>query len=85
MEAVGPNGDEPVSPAKTQLKRWTDKLTDEDAAIVLPLVRKLARDRRTAERESEDRQDIEDARAALAEAAVKGTIPWEKVKARHGL
>lgn len=33
----------------------------------------------------EDRQDLEDARAALAEARDKGTIPWEQVKAELGL
>ena len=32
-----------------------------------------------------DRIDLEDARAALAEARKKGTIPWKKVKAELGL
>jgi prevent-host-death family protein len=35
--------------------------------------------------ELEDRIDLEDARAALAEAKSKGTIPWEKIKADLGL
>jgi prevent-host-death family protein len=35
--------------------------------------------------ELEDRMDLEDARAALAEAKSKGTIPWEKIKADLGL
>ncbi|HVP81136.1 MAG TPA: type II toxin-antitoxin system Phd/YefM family antitoxin [Thermodesulfobacteriota bacterium] len=35
--------------------------------------------------ELEDRIDLEDARAALAEAKSKGTIPWEKIKASLGL
>ena len=35
--------------------------------------------------ELEDRLDLEDARAALAEAEEKGTVPWEKVKKDLGL
>jgi prevent-host-death family protein len=35
--------------------------------------------------ELEDRIDLEEARAALAEAKSKGTIPWEKIKANLGL
>lgn len=35
--------------------------------------------------ELEDRIDLEEARAALAEAKLKGTIPWEKIKADLGL
>jgi prevent-host-death family protein len=31
--------------------------------------------------ELEDRLDLEDARAALAETAATGTTPWEKIKA----
>lgn len=33
----------------------------------------------------EDRLDIEEAEAALAEAREHGTIPWEEVKAELGL
>jgi prevent-host-death family protein len=33
----------------------------------------------------EDRIDLEEARAALAETKSKGTIPWEKIKADLGL
>ena len=32
----------------------------------------------------ENRLDLEEARAALAEAKVKGTRPWEKIKAAMG-
>jgi len=35
--------------------------------------------------ELEDRIDLEEARAALAEAKSKGTIPWEKIKTDLGL
>ena len=35
--------------------------------------------------ELEDRQDREDVEAVRAEAQVKGTIPWEQVKAELGL
>jgi prevent-host-death family protein len=35
--------------------------------------------------ELEDRVDLEDARAALAETKSKGAIPWEKIKADLGL
>jgi prevent-host-death family protein len=35
--------------------------------------------------ELEDRIDLEEARAALAEAKSKGTISWEKIKADLGL
>lgn len=35
--------------------------------------------------ELEDRLDLEDARAALAEAKANGTRPWEKIKAALGL
>ncbi|MDF1525253.1 MAG: type II toxin-antitoxin system Phd/YefM family antitoxin [bacterium] len=35
--------------------------------------------------ELEDRMDLEEARAALAEAEKEGTIPWEKVKKDLGL
>ncbi len=35
--------------------------------------------------EIEDRIDLEEARAALAETKSKGTIPWEKIKADLGL
>lgn len=35
--------------------------------------------------ELEDRIDLEEARAALAEAKSKGTIPWKKLKADLGL
>jgi mRNA interferase RelE/StbE len=34
--------------------------------------------------ELEDRLDLDEARASLAEAAVKGTRPWEKIKAALG-
>ncbi len=33
----------------------------------------------------EDRMDLEEARAALAEVEEKGTIPWEKVKQDLGI
>lgn len=36
-------------------------------------------------RRLEDEADLADARAALDEAAVTGTIPWERVKADLGL
>ena len=35
--------------------------------------------------ELEDRLDLEEARAALAEAGTSGTVPWEKVKKDMGL
>jgi prevent-host-death family protein len=35
--------------------------------------------------ELEDRIDLEEARAALAETKSKGTIPWEKIKVDLGL
>jgi prevent-host-death family protein len=35
--------------------------------------------------ELEDRIDLEEARAALAETKSRGTIPWEKIKADLGL
>ncbi len=35
--------------------------------------------------ELEDRLDLEDGRAGLAEAREKGTRPWESVKAQLGL
>ena len=81
----GADGDKPVSPAKVQLKKLADRLSEEDAGLVLTLARKIASMRRNSAREAEDREDLEDARAARAEAAAKGTIPWEQVKARHGL
>ncbi len=40
---------------------------------------------RALEREREDRIDVEEARAALAEAEIAGTIPWELIKREHGL
>ena len=36
-------------------------------------------------RKIEDRIDLEDARAALADVKKKGTIPWKKIKADLGL
>ncbi len=33
----------------------------------------------------ENRLDLEEARAALAEAKEKGTVPWETIKADRGL
>jgi prevent-host-death family protein len=33
----------------------------------------------------EDRRDTESARAALKDAEVNGTVPWEKIKADLGL
>ena len=35
--------------------------------------------------ELEDRLDIEAAEAALEDAKKHGTVPWEEIKARHGL
>lgn len=35
--------------------------------------------------EIEDQQDIADARAALEDVREHGSIPWETVKAEHGL
>jgi hypothetical protein len=35
--------------------------------------------------EEEDREDIAAAEKAIAEAAEKGTIPWERVKVDLGL
>ncbi|MGH2560069.1 MAG: type II toxin-antitoxin system Phd/YefM family antitoxin [Thermomicrobiales bacterium] len=35
--------------------------------------------------ELEDRIDIEEARAALADVREHGTISWEEIKAEHGL
>ena len=74
-----------MSPAKTQLKRLADRLSEEDASLALSLVRTLARQRRTLERKLEDQQDVADVRAAREEATAKGTIPWDQVKAKHGL
>jgi hypothetical protein len=54
-----------VVPAKEQVKRLADRLTDEYAVLVLPLIRTLARRSRKEERETEDRQDVEDTRKAL--------------------
>ncbi len=68
-----------MSPAKAQLKRLADKLTDEDAGIVLTLARKLARRQR---HEDEDAGDVRMLRAALAEP---GEIPLEEALARRGL
>ena len=34
--------------------------------------------------EMEDRMDLEEARAALAETEEKGTIPWERIKEDRG-
>jgi prevent-host-death family protein len=54
-----------------------------DLAAVIPID-----DLRLLERlaqEEMDRLDLEDARAALAEAGEKGTIPLEEVKKRLGL
>jgi hypothetical protein len=33
----------------------------------------------------EDKIDLEEARAALAEAKKKGTVPWEKIKKELGI
>ena len=33
----------------------------------------------------EDKVDLEEARAALAESKKKGTVPWEKIKKELGL
>jgi hypothetical protein len=78
MKSVGANGDTPVSPAKTQLKRLADKLTEEDAAIVLSLARKLARRSRP---EDEDAADVRALRKALAEP---GEIPYEEYRRARG-
>lgn len=43
-----------------------------------------AEDRKMLEA-AEDRMDVEEARAALIEAAEKGTVPWEKIKAELNL
>jgi hypothetical protein len=64
-----------VSAARAKLHELTDKLTEEDAGKVLSFALRLA----------EDQEDLGDARAARSEAAEKGSIPWEQVKARHGL
>ena len=58
-----------MSPAKTQLKRLADRLSDEDAGVVLSLGRMLARRRRTLERELEDQEDVTDVRAARGKVA----------------
>jgi hypothetical protein len=78
----GSYGEKPVSPAKVQLKRLADRLTEEDAGLVLSLARKLASRRRIENRQVEDREDTEDARKALAEP---GSTPWVKFKAARGL
>ncbi len=46
----------------------------------------LLRSKRIARRRAiEDKRDIQLARAALAEAKRKGTVPWDEVKTRLGL
>jgi hypothetical protein len=68
--------------AKEQVKRLVERLSDEDAILVLPLVRTLARRLRKEERQAEDRQDIDDARKALTEP---DSTPWEEFKAAREL
>jgi len=68
-----------MSPATVRLKRLADKLSEEDAVLLLTVARQLSRRR---QREEEDRQDRVDATAALAEP---GSKPWGQVKRERGL
>ena len=54
-----------------------------DLAAVIPMDDLRLLERLT--QEEMDRQDLEDARAALAEAEEKGTIPLEEARKRLGL
>ncbi len=68
-----------MTPAKERLKKVADRLSEDDAAIVLVLARKLARRRRNEDRDAEDERLI---REALAEP---GEISLEESLARRGL
>lgn len=65
-------------PAKERLKKIADRLSDEDAAIVLFLARKLASRRRQTDEDAEDARDF---RAAMAEA---GEIPYDEYRRSRG-
>jgi hypothetical protein len=68
-----------MTPAVERLKKMADKLSEEDAGILLSLARQLSKRHRS---DDEDRRDADDARAALAEP---GTRPWEQFKRERGL
>jgi hypothetical protein len=68
-----------MSPATVRLKKLADKLSEEDAVLLLTVARQLSRRRR---REDEDRQDRADAMNALAEP---GSKPWRQFKRERDL
>ena len=79
MNPGGANGDRPVSPAHAKLHEIADKLSDEDAGIVLTLARKLARRRKAnIPVEVPTREEAAEIRQRLSEA--HGTTePFEEV------
>ena len=60
-------------------ERVTISKNGKDVAAIVPL-----EDVKLLE-ELEERVDLEEARAALAEARKKGMVPWKKLKAELGL
>jgi hypothetical protein len=68
-----------MTPAVERLKKMADKLSEEDAGILLSLARQLSK---RHQNDDEDRRDVADARAALAEP---GTKPWDQLKRERGL
>ncbi len=68
-----------MTPAKERLKKVADRLSEDDAAIVLSLARTLLRRGRVRD---EDAEDVRAFREAMAES---GEVPYEEYRRSRGL
>lgn len=69
-----------MTPAKERLKKIADRLTEDEAAIVLRVARELAGTGRGSRRRLQDLEDRADARLADEALADPERIPYEAVR-----
>jgi hypothetical protein len=72
-----------MTPATERLKKMVDKLSEEDAGLLLTIARQLSKRHRLEL--DEDRRDLEDALRAEREAAASGEPPVPLAVVRRDL
>ena len=84
MNACGANGDKAVSPVHAELKDLTERLSDEEAAVVLRVAREVAGSGRKSPSRLRDLEARADAQLATEALADPARIPYAEVRRQRG-